>query len=657
MMFKERVIILEKKTFEISNIQNVEELNAFSLALNEREQVSHMKIGKDNIIFNCIDIDALLSLIQSINKEVIVKEVVDGQKRQYDFAQKKDKKHYFMFKNMLSEDDVYVLVDRIKSDERYKDVNYDAQNKVLMLVSQQKDVLALLRKELFKINPSMIIIEHRKPIRSQDVFNQKFLKTYIYIGILLVVIALALITSKDETWMTPVLWLIAALLLARKSLEGAWKDIRRLRFFESDVMFIFAIVMGIVSGAYIETCIAVLIYQLVAPILSKVLEYAIRRIDQAVEMPEMGIRVVDGQEEEISLYEFEIGDILCVHPGEMIHIPGIVKKGNTKLNTYSNTSTYELIEVQEGDQVNSGDVNEGDQDIFIQTVKPYENSHFIELMNIASSAPIYESKIEKYVKKISRLYKPFMFILSILIGVILPIIDYKQYGVYIHVGAVFMIIACSFHGEESTSLGVLAGFAKAFQNGIIVESSLGLDSINATQVIVYDRFDGVEVNEEELELFKKLSHMGRRLVIFNDGPVALEDDQYTIYNDLTVEEKLQLMDTFIGPIVYIGDSFKDIALLQKSYVGISRGGLADYKVVENSDIVLIDSELNKVYETFLIARRMRTNAIMNNALTIIMKLAILIAVVSFTGLPLWAALIAELITSALVIRTSTLIIG
>ena len=31
--------------------------------------------------------------------------------------------------------------------------------------------------------------------------------------------------------------------------------------------------------------------------------------------------------------------------------------------------------------------------------------------------------------------------------------------------------------------------AKAFQNGIIVESSMGLDSINATQTIVYDRFE------------------------------------------------------------------------------------------------------------------------------------------------------------------------
>ena len=250
-----------------------------------------------------------------------------------------------------------------------------------------------------------------------------------------------------------------------------------------------------------------------------------------------------------------------------------------------------------------------------------------------------------------------MFILGLIIGVVLPMVNFKEYGLYIHVGAIFMILACSFISEESTSLGVLAGFAKAFENGIIIESSLGLDSVNVTQTIVYDRFDGVEVTDEELALFKKLSHMGRSLVIFNDGPVALENDQYTIYNDLTVTEKLEIMDTLVGPIVYIGDSFKDIALLQKSYVGISRGGLSDSKVVENSDIVLIDSKLDKVYETFLIARKMRTNAIINNAMTIIMKLAVLIFALSWTGLPLWLALIAEILTSVFVIRTSTRILG
>ena len=213
------MIVLTKKTFEISHIQSVEELNHLSLKLNEKEQVSHIKVNKDSIVFHCLDIDALLSLIQSINKDLVVKEVIDGKKREYDFAKKKDRQYYFMFKNMITEDDIYVLVERIEKDHRYQNVRYDAQNKLLLLTSNQRDVLSLLRKELFKINPSVEIIEHHRPIRSQDVFNEKYLHTYIRVGILLVVIALALVTSKDHTWMTPVLWLVTVILLGTPLLK------------------------------------------------------------------------------------------------------------------------------------------------------------------------------------------------------------------------------------------------------------------------------------------------------------------------------------------------------------------------------------------------------------------------------------------------------
>lgn len=646
-----------KKTFEISNIQNNEQLNHLSVTLNHQEQVSHMKVAKDTITFNCIDIEPLLSTIQSSDKNIVVKEVIDGKKREYDFVQRKERKYYFMFKELMNEDDIYLLVDRLQEDERFRDVEYDNANRLLMLVSSYKDVLSVIRKELFRINPSIEIVEHRKPIRSQDVFQQKYVKTYLRISILFVTIALALITSKDQTIITPIMWMLTALMFGEVTIKKAFKNIIHFKIFEPENLLVLALLLGVVAGAYIETCVAIIIYQLSTPIMTKVLDYTLQRIDGTVEMPEKGICYKDGKEVEMSLYEFQMGDILVVKPSMTIHMPGIITKGKSLLNTYSNTSTYDYVEVEKGKHVHSGDINVGEETLYIQVSKPYESSNFVEMMNIASTALVYQSKTEKVVQLISTLYTPFMIFFGILLGIVLPCIDYKAFSMYIHVGAVFMIIAIPLSSEQATSMTILSGFAKAFANGIVIESSQGLDSVNGTQTIVYDRFDGVEVTDEELKLFKKLSHMGRTLVIFNDGPVALEDDQYIIYNDLSVEEKLDLMDTLIGPIAYIGDSFKDIALLQKSYVGISRGGMSDSKVVENSDIVLLDSDLNKVYETFVIARKMRAITIFNNVLAILVKLLLLIGVISFTSLPLWLAVIVDIVISALVMKNATIVLG
>ncbi len=428
---------LKKKTFEISNIQSVEELNHLSLKLNEKEQVSHIKVNKDSIVFHCLDIDTLLSLIQSINKELVVKEVVDGKKREYDFAKRKERQYYFMFKNMLTEDDIYVLVERIEQDRRYQNVRYDAQNKLLLLTSSQRDVLSLLRKELFKINPSVEMIEHHRPIRSQDVFNQKFLHMYMRIGILLVVIALALVTSKDDTIITPILWFVTVVLLGTSLLQKGWGDILSKKYFGESLLVFIAMIFGVVSGAYIETCVALIIYELSTPLLNKVLERSLHKIDNAVEMPETGIRYRDELEEKVSLYDVEIGDILIVKPGETVSIPGIVDKGVSAMSTYSNTSTYEPVVVKKGSHVSSGDVNVGESELYIQVDETYESSNYMNLMNIASIAPVYESKVEKYTKNLAKFYTPVMIVLGLLLGFVLPMIDFEEYSSFIHVGAVF----------------------------------------------------------------------------------------------------------------------------------------------------------------------------------------------------------------------------
>lgn len=644
-----------KKIFEISKIENIDNLNALSIALNAKEQVSHLKIEKLTITFSCIDIDALMNTILDIDKDVVVKEVVGNRKKTYDFGQVKVEKRYFMFKNIANEQDVLSFVDLIKDDERFDDVEYDQGNQILTLTSS-KDVIHLLRKELYKINPSIALNEHRMPVRSQDVFNQKYVKTYLKIALFVLTMALALITAKDDMWITPILWTITVVITAEKVIKGAYKQYKLKKFDHPDVYFFFAIILGIAAGHYVEIYVAVLFHVLSPLLLSKVLEKSLDDIDKAVKLPEVASILKDNKEEQLSLYEFSKGDILVVHPNETIPIPGYVERGETSLSTYSNTSTYELLETHVGDYVNSGNINVGKENLYIRIAKPYTSSRYIKLMNMAEQAPTYQTRIEKLIKKVSRYYSPIVVGLALIVGVVLPTLNFKDNYIYLHMGAVLMYLSASFSSEESSSLGNLAGFAKAFKSGIVIESSKGLDSINIASNIIYDRFDGMDITDEELELFKKLSRVGK-LVIFNDGPFALESDQYTIYNSISLEEKLQIFDSLLGETVYIGDSYKDIALLQRSFIGITRGGLGNSKVVENSDIILIDSKLDKVYETFMIAKRMRLHAIVNLLINVSYKVVLFVALFSFEGLTLGAAVLLDMLASALIIRNSTRILG
>ncbi|MCD7893136.1 MAG: hypothetical protein LUG60_05465 [Erysipelotrichaceae bacterium] len=650
---KEEVGSLNKKTFEVSNIQSVDELNQLSIALNKKEQVSHIKIGKDNISFYCLDIDALKGVIHGINKNFIVKEVVDGESYQYDFAKPIDKEYYFIIRNIITEDDIYVLVDRLNKGQRFHDAKYNAQNRLLIVSSMERNPLSIIRKIMKRINPSVEIIEHRKPIRSQDVFNQRFLNTYIRIGVILVFAALGIVSSRDDTFLTPIAWFVSIMVIALPVIEKAWNHIKQKNIFNEEFLVLCGMVLGIVSGAYIETCIAVILYQLETPVLIRVMQKSINDIAESLKRPETIVRLDKNNEKRVSLYDIEIDDVIKVMPNDVIPIPGVVEKGLSIIDTYSNTSSYDHEVVKKGSNVNSGDINVGEDPIYIKVTKTYESANLTRLMHIASIASLYESKVEKYTVLFSRYYTPVVALIAIIVGVVLPVIDYDMFSQYIHVGAILLIISSGLATEYSSSLVVLDGLASAFVDGIMVESSMGLDCINATRTIIYDRFDGEEITEEELALFKKLSHLGKAFIVFNDGPVDLEDDQYTIYNNLSLEEKMNVLDQANEPVVYIGDSFKDIELLQKSYVGISRGGMADSKVVENSDIVLIDPSLDCVYEAFVIARKIRTHGLINNFVSIFMKLFIFILALSFIPLPLWLVVIIEIAVDIVELYFST----
>lgn len=647
---------MEKKTFEVSNIQTEEDFQALGFALNNFAQVTHIKSTQNIYTFKCENIEEISESLLELSPEIVIKEVVNGVKRVYDIPYKTEREYYFMFKNVTQEEDIDKLLENLSKKSMYQNIKYDASNKFLILTSKRRNIIQFIKKELFQINPSIEVYEHKKPFKSEDLFSQKYMNKYPYIGLSIVALALMIITSRDGGTFNLVYTVLALGILFVPILKKVISHFKEKRYFNEELLVLIGLIMGGVSGAYIETYIAGLLYQLAWPLINKLLENAIAKIDEAVRMPEKGILIKDGEEEEISLYDFDVNDYMLVKPGQTIHISGKVIQGKSLLNTYSNSGVYDLEDVKVNDLVSSGDINAGKDNLIIQLDTTYESTNFVNLMNVASKAPFQESVLEKQTKKMTRYFPILITIVAVILGIVLPIVDFERFEGLIHIAALLLLGSGVYITGEAKSLVMLSGFSKAFKNGIIVESSLGLDSINPTQTIIYDRFDGVEVTKDELELFDKLSHIGKILVIFNDGPVALENDQYTIYNDLTVEEKMKKMDEAIGPVTYIGDSSKDIDLLQKSYVGISRGGIANSRVVENSDIVIIDGDTNKLYKVFSIARSMRTRAIANSLFSIFIKLIIIIAAVSTAYVPLWLVVIFEVIMSVLVIVNSTYVL-
>ena len=635
--------------FYIDNINDSNKLNEITLLLNGMEEVSRIKVGKTGISFYCEEPENVQQLLKNAGEDLVLKEEVNSRKREFVPTEKKVE-HIFMFTNLESEEDAKQIKEVISRYSAYENVSLDFANKLLKVTTSDKKVLVRLNRLVDKVNPAIDVELWKKPFRSQDLFQEKYLKAMIRIAILVVALSLGIVTREDPNIITRLGWLVTWLVVSEKTLIQAYKDIKVKQFISENITITVACLFGIIYGAYVETIFVAIVYQLGERLLLKLLGYSTDKVDDAINPVTLGRREIgENDYEMVSLEDVDIGDILVVLPGETIPLGGVIESGTSELDVFAINGSEVLEEVKSGVEVQSGSVNVKDT-LRIKILYTYERSAMNKILEIAMMAPAGTSKTHRIVELISKVDSILFVVIGILCAVFIPLLDWENNFRFMYAGIIFLTISGTFAYKQASSFAVLAGVAKAFSENIIIKENSGLDALNSCRTIIYDRFDGVEVSEEEMDLFTKLSKLNRDLIIFNDGPVDLEDDQYRIYNNLSVEEKLEIMDkaSIAGPVAYIGDNSKDIALLQKSYVGISRGGIKDKKVIDNSDIMLMDSDLNIVIETFMISRKQKAITLENIFFGLFVEL-VLMVVAMVNVLPWWLALVVNLLISVLLL--------
>ena len=642
-----------ERIYYIDHIKT-EDINALSLKLNSMQEVSHIKINKDSISFNCARPDNIQNYLDESNMDYILKEMVNRKKREYISNQNKVEK-IFMFTNLESEEEANEIKDILSKYSVFENVQLDFQNKMLTLTSSAY-ALNRIKRIVENVNPNIQVEQWKKPFKSQDLFNEKYFQKYARIALFCVGVALGLFTFGDTTFLTYVGWFIALVICNEKVLQDAKRDLQLKNYLSENTIFLLACLGGWVYGAFIEALVVSVLYQFGKQLIMQVTQWSMQKLDELVSHQNLGRRLVKENEEMVPLTEFDIGDVLVVKEGETIPLGGKIIKGKAKLDVYAidGSDVYQTSKI--GNEVFSGTVV-AEGYLHIKTTALYDVSAMSKIVDIATNAPISSSSTEKIINKVSDIYTKALIIVGLICCVILPILNLHDNLKYMYLGIIMLTVSGSFAYVQGASFTLLAGVAKAFSKKIAIKENSGLDDLNTCITIIYDRFDGIETTEDEMDLFEKIKGLHKSLVIFNDGPVDLENDEYTIYNNYSVEQKLEVMDKALvaGPVAYIGDCDKDIALLQKASVAISRGGVHNENVTKNSDIMLTDSNFDTIIDLLKIARKQKAVNIQNTFIGILISL--LVVLLGVLGLmPWWVACIIYILESVLVLFNSQLII-
>lgn len=201
--------------------------------------------------------------------------------------------------------------------------------------------------------------------------------------------------------------------------------------------------------------------------------------------PDLANLVCEGEVKIVSPEDVKVGDLLLVNPGEKIPIDGLVRKGNSYIDTKALTGESKPLFVSENDEVISGSINLNSQ-IYITANKEFSESTVNKILELIMDASNNKSKSETFIKKFSKVYTPIVVILAVILATI-PSLITKQFDIWLYRSLNFLVVSCPCALVISVPLAFFSCIGFASKQGILIKGSNFIETINKTNIFVFDK--------------------------------------------------------------------------------------------------------------------------------------------------------------------------
>lgn len=244
--------------------------------------------------------------------------------------------------------------------------------------------------------------------------------------------------------------------------------------------------------------------------------------------PNKAIKIVDGEEVEVSIDEIELNYILKVKPGDKIPVDGVITEGNTSID--ESMITGEPIPVNKAldDKVSSGTIN-GNQSFLMKAEKVGSDTLLSQIIHMVNDASRSRAPIQNLADKVSGYFVPVVVIISVITFIVWAIWGPEPAYVYALVNAIaVLIIACPCALGLATPMSVMVGVGKGAQNGVLIKNAEALEKMNKVNTLIVDKTGTITEGKPTVET----------VGAFNDALSEKEALQYIVSLNTNSEHPL-----------------------------------------------------------------------------------------------------------------------
>lgn len=284
------------------------------------------------------------------------------------------------------------------------------------------------------------------------------------------------------------LFVIAYLLIGGEIVWRAVRNITRGQVFDENFLMAIATLGAFAIGQYSEAVAVMLFYQVGELFQSIAVNRSRKSITSLMDIrPDYANVKVGNETKQVSPEDVKIGDYIIVKPGEKVPLDGKVIEGTSMVDTSALTGESVPREVEVGNDVLSGFVNQNGV-LTIEVTKEFGESTVSKILDLVQNASSRKAPTENFITKFARYYTPVVVITAAALAFVPPLIlEGATFSEWIYRALVFLVISCPCALVVSIPLGFFGGIGGASKSGILIKGSNYLEALNDVKHIVFDK--------------------------------------------------------------------------------------------------------------------------------------------------------------------------
>lgn len=203
--------------------------------------------------------------------------------------------------------------------------------------------------------------------------------------------------------------------------------------------------------------------------------------------PDYAHLLKDGETQTVDPEDVAVGDTILIKAGEKVPLDGIVKKGESFLDTSALTGESVPRRISAGDEILSGCIN-GSGLLEIEVSKEFEESTVSKILDLVENASSRKAKAENFITKFAKYYTPIVVFGALVLAIIPPLAGIGPgFREWIIRACTFLVISCPCALVISVPLGFFGGIGGAAKEGILIKGSNFIETLANVDTVVFDK--------------------------------------------------------------------------------------------------------------------------------------------------------------------------